>query len=63
MEFESLRGLAGFLIQDAENRNSAIDILTQEIGTIPEFHGFPQKCNRISQNYIETLADIAEIYQ
>jgi hypothetical protein len=63
MEFESLRGLAYFLVQDAENLRSAIDILTQEIGMVSEFSGFPQRCSRISQNYIETLADIAEIYQ
>jgi hypothetical protein len=63
MEFETLRGLAGYLVQDEENLKSTSKILAQEIEKIPEFSKFPQKCSRISQNYVDTLADIAEIYQ
>ena len=63
MDFETLRRLAIFLKQDDRNRTNAKRTLTRLIRKIPEFEQHPQRCSQISQNYVETLADIAEIYK
>ena len=62
MEFSSLRNLAKFLIRGDQNKTKAKRALTRLIRQIPEFKESPETCSRISHNYIDTLADIADIY-
>lgn len=63
LEFKSLRSLAKFLASDIQNKKSVKNKLSRMIRNLKNFEDAPQTCSRISDNYIETLVDIADIYQ